>query len=309
MEEFFITKIFYYLGIFLFIRIILSILKVIYNHFILKEVDFKKRYGDGWCIITGGSSGIGLSYAKQFIKRGYKVLLISSNIDKLKKAKDILINLYPKAIIEILAYNLSISYTQEIFDDLKSKILETIKNEEISILINNAGYANTKYFAKQNFDEINDCLNINTNSAVFMTKICMENMLKKVNNKSLIVQSGSQLGIMRLQRFSIYSATKCFLEAFNSVLSIENSDKIDFSYIEIGPVDTALNYNDMPYKISADKHAENAMKFMGNYEFSGPVCLYHEFEKFLFFLPFVKKRLIKKGEMVFVKNKLNKKYQ
>ena len=103
MEEFFITKIFYYLGIFLFIRIILSILTVIYNHFILKEVDFKKRYGDGWCIITGGSSGIGLSYAKQFIKRGYKVLLISSNIDKLKIAKDILINLYPKAIIEIFS--------------------------------------------------------------------------------------------------------------------------------------------------------------------------------------------------------------
>jgi len=72
MEEFFIAKIFYYLGIFCFIRIILSISKVIYNHFILKEIDFKKRYGDGWCIITGGSSGIGLSYAKHLLKEDIK---------------------------------------------------------------------------------------------------------------------------------------------------------------------------------------------------------------------------------------------
>ena len=308
MEPSALNKIIYFLVIFTFIKMIISLLKVIYKHYILKEVDFKKKYGDGWCIITGGSTGIGLSYAKQFLKRKYRILLISSNIEKLEKAKESLLKLFPSSTIEILSYNLSTPYNQEIYDDLKSKINEKIKNEEISILINNAGCCTQKYFSKQNINEINQCINLNTHSVVFMTKICMENMLKRLNYKSLIVQSGSQMSVMRLQNYSLYSSTKSFLEAFNTVLSIENKNKIDFSYIEIGPVDTILNDSTMGFKISPDKHAENAMKFMGNYEFSGPVCIYHEIEKFLFFLLF-KRRLIKKGEMLFKKDDLNKKIE
>ena len=140
-----------------------------------------------------------------------------------------------------------------------------------------------------------------------MTKICMENMLKRVNYKSLIVQSGSQLAVMRIQNYSIYSSTKSFLEAFNTVLSIENKNKIDFSYIEIGPVTTPFNNTDMPLKISSDKHAEYTMKFMGNYEFSGPVCLVHELLMFIFFLPLFKRTIIDKGESIFKSNDLNKK--
>ena len=309
MEENIIIKIIYIFGIFTFIKLIISMFKLIYRHFILREVDFKKKYGDGWCIITGGSSGIGFSYAKQFLKRKFKILLISSNIENLKNAKESLLNLYPNSIIEILAYNLAESFDQNKCDDLKSKINEKIKNEEISILINNAGSGKSKYFSKTNVDAINYGINIYAISVVFMTKICMENMLKRINCKSLVIQSGSLLGKMRLQNFCIYSASKSFVEAFNCVLSIENLNKIDFSYIEIGPVDTKLNISDMGFKISPDEHAEKAIKFMGNYEFSGPVCLTHEFVKFIFFLPFVKRLLVKKGEKVFPKTNLNKKNQ
>lgn len=300
-----INKIISIFGIFAFIKFIIFILKLLYRHFILREVDFKKKYGNGWCIITGGSSGIGFSYAKQFLKRKFKILLISSNIEKLKNAKDNLLKLYPNSIIEILAVNLAESFDQNKFDDLKSKINEKIKNEDISILINNAGKGKSVYFSQKNVDDINYGINIYAISVVFMTKICMENMLKRTKYKSLVIQSGSFLGKMRLQNYSIYSASKSFIEAFNCVLSIENLDKIDFSYIEIGPVDTKLNKSSMPFKISPDEYAEKAIKFMGNYEFSGPICLSHEFLKFIFFLPFFKKLLITKGNRLFKKKKIN----
>lgn len=193
MELCIINTFFYTLGIYGFIKIIISLIKLIYRHFILKEVDFKKTYGDGWCIITGGSTGIGFSYAKQFLKRKYKLLLISSNLRRLEKAKNDLLELYPNSKIEILEYNLSRIYNQEIVDDLKLKINEKIKNEDISILINNAGGGNSRYFSKHTVEDINYYINLNINSVVFMTKICMENMLKKLNYKSLIVQSGSQM--------------------------------------------------------------------------------------------------------------------
>ena len=289
----------YFLGLFSLFKSILSFYKLIKKHFLLKEHNFKQVYGNGWCIITGGSTGIGYSYAKEFLKRKFKLLLISSSADKLNKAKESLLTLFPNSKIEVLSYNLSVNFTQEIYEDLKGKIMQKIDNEEISVLINNAGCAHGKYLTKQTFEEVNKCLNLNTVSVVFMTKICLENMLKRKDFKSLIVQSGSQLGQMRLQRFPIYAPTKSFLEAFNEVLSIENRGKVDFSCIEIGPVDTPLNSLAMGFKISPDKHAENTMKFMGNCVFSGAVCLYHEIERFLFNLPFIKKKYQNQGERVF----------
>ena len=309
MELSIIHQFLYFLGIYFFIKIIISFTKIFYKHFILKEVDFKKIYGDGWCIITGGSTGIGFSYAKQFLKRKFKILLISSNIERLEKAKNDLLKLYPDSKIEILDYNLSRAYNQEIVDDLKSKMNEKIKNEDISILINNAGGGNSKYLSRHTVEEINNCINLNIYSVIFMTKICMENMLKKSNYKSLIVQSGSQMASIRLQKYSIYASTKNFIDSFNSVISIENRNQIDCTYIEIGPVDTKLNNSSMPFKISPDKHAEYAMKFMGNYVFSGPVCLYHELEMFLVFLPCIRRKLLKQGETVFGKQKINKKIE
>lgn len=112
-----------------------------------------------------------------------------------------------------------------------------------------------------------------------------------------------------MQKYSIYAATKNFLYSFNSIISIENRNKIDCTYIEIGPVDTKLNKARMPFKISPDEHAENAIKFMGNYVFSGPVCLKQELEMFLVFLPCIRGKLLNQGETVFGRKKLNKKIE
>lgn len=43
-------------------------------------------------VVTGGSEGIGLAYAKQLAKSGMNIVLISRSVDKLKKAAAVIGN-------------------------------------------------------------------------------------------------------------------------------------------------------------------------------------------------------------------------
>ena len=65
-------------GLFYLLKQSLSIIYFIYRYFIRKPINLERRYGKGWAIITGGSSGIGLAYAHQLAAKGYNSILISN---------------------------------------------------------------------------------------------------------------------------------------------------------------------------------------------------------------------------------------
>ena len=86
----------YIIGIIIIIKYLLKIIDFILKHFLLRTNNLKEKYGDGFALITGGSSGIGLSFAKELLKINYKICLLSSNIKKLVKAQKELLTQYPK---------------------------------------------------------------------------------------------------------------------------------------------------------------------------------------------------------------------
>ncbi len=259
----------------------------IYKTFLLSEQDLKKKYGEGFCIITGGSEGIGFSFAKQFLKQGFKLLLISLNKEKLEKAKNKLLKENQNSTIEILSYNLNQPFTDEIIKDFEEKISTKTKGEEISILISNAGTITRKFLCDLTEEQIRNMLYVNTVSLTLITKIIIEKMLKR-NKKSLIIGSGSVVGRMRLPTRSIYGSTKAFLQSFYEILQREYGKKIDFTTLEIGAVETELNKLNMPFKVNSDDFAKEAMKYIGRYNFTTG-CLKHEFMMIFFWkVPFVK---------------------
>ena len=130
-------------------------------------------------------------------------------------------------------------------------------------------------------------LYVNTVSLTLITKIIIEKMLKR-NKKSLIIGSWSVVGRMRLPTRAIYDSTKAFLQSFYEILQREYGKKIDFTTLEIGPVETELNKLNMPFKINSDDFAKEAMKYIGRYNFTTG-CLKHEFMMIFFWkVPFVK---------------------
>ena len=49
-----------------------------YRYYPRAPIDLKQRYGDGWVVITGGSSGQGKQFALQFASKGFDLVLIGS---------------------------------------------------------------------------------------------------------------------------------------------------------------------------------------------------------------------------------------
>ena len=91
--------------------------------------------------------------------------------------------------------------------------------------------------------------------------------MKKRKNKSLIVGSGSFDGQLRFTNRVVYGATKSYVEAFFEGLTRDFPEKIDFTLIEIGPVKTNKNKNDLPFTNSSEDFAEECIKLIGKCKF------------------------------------------
>ena len=254
------------IGIIVIIKYLFIILDFIRKHIFSLKNNLKEKYGDGYVIITGGSRGIGLSFAKEFLKANFKVCLISSNKERLENVRKELLNLYPSSIIKIIDFNLDQFYNEETINILKERISSELKGEEISILLNNAGVAHDGKFDSISEKNITNILNVNIYGLTILTKIIIEFMKNRIK-KSLIIGSGSFDGQFRCANRVIYCSTKSYVEAFYEGLSRDFPEKFDFTLIEIGPVRTDMNKKNYPLMCSADEFASECIKLVGKYKF------------------------------------------
>lgn len=83
---------------------------------------------DKCVLITGATGGIGIALCSRFLAEGCEVILAGRNIEKLKKAEEILRDAYPKGIMRCIVLDL---------EDPNS--ITNVDNCNVDILINNAG--------------------------------------------------------------------------------------------------------------------------------------------------------------------------
>ena len=289
---------FYYIGVLFSLYMLIKFIRWVYKNFLLSMPNFKNKYGDGFVIVTGGSAGIGLSFAKQFIKLDFKILLISSSQEKLLNAKKELEKINSKPKIEILPFNLNQPFDDKTIEDFDKKLTEILGGEEISVLINNAGVITRKYLCDISYEQVRSMIYVNTLAVTFITKIILEKMLKR-KNRSLIVGSGSIMGTFRFPTRSVYGSTKSYLEAFYESLQREYGDRVDFTNLEIGAVETELNRLKMKFKVDSDTFCEKTMKVLGRYNFTTS-CLQHEIAVLIIKkIPFVKDFICKYSQKSF----------
>ena len=95
-------------------------------------------------MITGASEGIGKTFAEEFSKLGFNILLVSRDKDKLSKCKESIKQICKTSKIEWISFDFSkieLKQYQKYFIEIFSKY-------DISILINNFGISEV-----QNFNE------------------------------------------------------------------------------------------------------------------------------------------------------------
>lgn len=170
----------------------------------------------GKAFITGASSGIGASYAKQLAKKGFDLILLARRKERLQALADKLESDY-SIRCEIISADLSNS--EEI-----NKVADHIRQiDNLNILINNAGFATIGDFVDVPLGKSMQMFRVHMNTSLQFSHAALQGMLKRKRGAIINVSS---MGAFTLTPGNVvYDATKSFLATFSENLWLEVRDK------------------------------------------------------------------------------------
>ena len=189
-------------------------------------------------LITGGSAGIGLATAKQFVEEGAYVYIVGRRKPELEAA--------------VASIGSNVTAIQGDVTNLADldRIYAQISKEKgrVDIVFANAGggpLVPLGSITEEHFDQV---FNVNVKALVFTA----QKALPLMPNGGTIILTGSIVGIKGFPAFSIYSAAKAAVRNFARTWTTDLKDRsIRVNVISPGPIDTPLlneafsNPNDM----------------------------------------------------------------
>ena len=182
-------------------------------------------------LITGASSGIGRDIARELSKKGYDLVLVSRDENKLNKVKEEL----EKANVKIETISTDLSKEENC-----KEIHKKVKN--VDILVNNAGFGDCGNFTKTSLEKELNMIKTNITAYHILTKLYLIDMKKK--GKGKILNVASIAGFMPGPLMATYYATKAYVvrlsESIREELKKEKSN-VQISILCPGPVSTNFN--------------------------------------------------------------------
>ena len=167
-------------------------------------------------LITGASSGIGETYAERFARRGHDLVLVARDKARLEALATHLRQQY-RVAVDVLQADLTQSSDLEV---VEARLRD---DSSISILINNAGIAQSGGFLEQTAQSLTTIIALNT---VALTRLASAIAPRLVQaGEGAIVNIGSVVGLAPEFGQSVYAATKAFVQLLSQGLSHELSPK------------------------------------------------------------------------------------
>lgn len=168
-------------------------------------------------LITGASSGIGATYAARFARRGHDLVLVARDETRLNTLAARLKEEFGIAV-EVLPADL----TQSV--DLAAIETRLRDDTRISILINNAGMAQSGSFVQQTAVDIEHLIGLNTTALTRLAAAVAPRFVQ--SGGGTIVNIGSVVGFAPEFGASIYGATKAFVLFLSQGLHLELSPTV-----------------------------------------------------------------------------------
>lgn len=189
-------------------------------------------------IITGATSGIGKSTAREFAKMGYNLILCGRKEESLKSLQE---ELSPAVKVHSLKFD--VRNKAEVFEQILN-LPEAFKN--IDILVNNAGNAHgLEPIQSGNTDDWDAMLDINVKGLLYVTKAVLPGMLER--NSGHIINVGSTAGKEVYPNGNVYCASKYAVDAINQGMRID----LNKTGIKVGAVNPGLTktgFSDVRFK-------------------------------------------------------------
>ena len=195
---------------------------------------FQQKVNGKTIIVTGASSGIGLTVSKYLAQAGAHVLLLARTKDKLDEVKAEIEAEGGKASVFPCDLN-----DMESIDAVSKEILASV--DHIDILINNAGRSIRRavHESVDRFHDFERTMQLNYFGAVRLVLNLLPHMMQRKDGHIINISS---IGVLaNATRFSAYVASKAALDAFSRCLSAEvHSHKIAITSIYMPLVRTPM---------------------------------------------------------------------
>ncbi len=191
-----------------------------------------------FALVTGSSSGIGLSLAKGLASRGYDLLIVSNEEMIHTRAQELRAS-YPGLRVESLVMDLSLqNAARDLYEYTHAHEME------IEVLVNNAGVYHDRDILDDSEAFTSLILNLHMYTPAMLCYLFGQDMRKR--GKGYILNVCSVTSKIVAQRLGTYASTKSFLAAFTRSLHIELKPYgVYVTNVSPGAVDTGL-YNIKP---------------------------------------------------------------
>ena len=164
-------------------------------------------------VITGGSSGVGLEFSREFASRGYALALVSNRDGDLADAKQSLEREF-RVPVHTLCADLSDAGIAE-------KILAWCDSIglQVEVLVNNAGMFFMEYLSPENLGKAETMMGLHVFTP---TRLCiLFGARMKDRGKGYILNMSSMTARIPAPGIAVYSASKAYLKSFGRSFSYE----------------------------------------------------------------------------------------
>ena len=158
-------------------------------------------------LITGASSGIGKDMARYLSELGFDLILVSREKEGLEKLKEELSTNVKNVIVDLSN------------EDKVKEMFVALRNEEIDVLINNAGFGDAGYFNNTDLAKEINMIDVNIKAVHILTKLFLKEMMKR--NKGYILNVASSAAFQPGPFMATYYSTKAYVLRLTQAISYE----------------------------------------------------------------------------------------
>lgn len=173
-----------------------------------------------WAVVTGASEGIGRAYAFALAEQGMNVVIMSRTKENLEQVA--------KEIGDATGREVKVIATDFIKEDVFNEIEDQLRDLNIGVLVNNVGLLPNlipcKFLEYAELDQtITKVINCNIKTMAKMCRIILPGMENR--RKGVILNISSGVASVPFPLYTLYAASKVFVERFSQGLQAEYKDK------------------------------------------------------------------------------------
>ena len=183
-------------------------------------------------LITGAGSGIGKSIALRLSSDGYDIIAVGRDEKKLRELKNLIKT-------ELTTISLDLKDKENCY-----KLHKEVAGEDISILVNNAGFGVFGPFDETDLEGELELIDVNITAVHILTKLFLKDFMRR--NSGYILNVSSSAGFFMGPLFSSYYASKSYVLRLSQAVREELRRKKSKVYVGAfcpGPITTEFNKN------------------------------------------------------------------